>query len=111
MSPEIEELFDDANGDMAIGELDSAVAKYRRCVDGDPDFADAHHALALSLSKLGRFEESILPALRNAQLRPNEELAWSTLSLCYMKNHQIPEAEAARAKARILSWGGKIRKV
>ena len=32
MSPEIEELFDDGNGDLAIGELASAAEKYRRCV-------------------------------------------------------------------------------
>lgn len=110
MSPDLESLFDDANGDMALGELEAAAEKYRQCIALDPGFADAHHALALTLSKLGRHEEAIAPALQNAELRPNEELAWSTLSLCYMKNHQIPEAESARAKARILSWGGKIQK-
>ena len=35
---------------------------------------------------------------------------WSSLSMFYVKNGQIPEAEAAGGKARILSWGGKIRK-
>ncbi len=36
---------------------------------------------------------------------------WSSLSLFYVRNGQIPEAEAAGAKAKIISWGGKIRKV
>jgi hypothetical protein len=43
-------------------------------------------------------------------LNPNDQLAWSSLSLFYVKNGQVPEAEAAGAKARILSWGGKIKK-
>ena len=32
----VEEIFDDANGDLAIGDLESAVEKYRRCVELDP---------------------------------------------------------------------------
>ena len=110
MTPELDALFDDANGDLALGDLDAAVEKYRRCTDIAPDFADAWHALAMALMKLGRHAEAIPAALKNTGLRPNDQLAWSSLSICYVKNHQIPEAEAAGAKARILSWGGKIRK-
>ena len=110
MTPEVAEIFDDANGDLALGDLDSAVAKYRRCTDLAPDFADGWHALAMALMKLGRHDEAIAAALKNTELRPNDQLAWSSLSICYVKNRQVPEAEAAGAKARILSWGGKIRK-
>ncbi len=106
----IEELFDDANGDLALGELDAAAEKYRRCVEQDPGFADGWHALAMSLMKLGRHPEAIEAALKYTDLRPNEQLAWSTLSICYVKNHQIKEAEAAGGKARILGWGGKIKR-
>jgi Flp pilus assembly protein TadD len=110
MTPELDALFDDANGDLALGELEPAVEKYRRCTELDPGFADAWHALAMALMKLGRHPEAIAAALKNSELRPNDQLAWSTLSICYVKNHQVPEAEAAGGKARILSWGGKIRK-
>jgi len=110
MMPEIEEIFDDANGDLALGDLESAVEKYGRCTALAPDFADAWHALAMALMKLGRHPEAIAAALKNTELRPNDQLAWSSLSICYVKHHQIPEAEAAGAKARILGWGGKIRK-
>jgi Flp pilus assembly protein TadD len=54
-----DEIFDDATGDVAIGDLDSAVEKYRRCVQLDPDFFDGWHALGMALMKLGRFEEAI----------------------------------------------------
>jgi len=106
----IEEIFDDANGDLALGELDAAAGKYQQCVELDPAFADGWHALAMSLMKLGRHPEAIEAALKNADLRPNEQLAWSTLSICYVKNGQIKEAESAGGKARILGWGGKIKK-
>src|SRR5213076_1974365 len=33
-----DDIFDDANGDLAVGDLESAVEKYRRCVDLDPQF-------------------------------------------------------------------------
>ena len=36
-----DEIFDDANGDLAIGELESAVEKYRRCIELDPGFSTA----------------------------------------------------------------------
>ena len=108
--PEVEELFDDANGDLALGDLGSAVTKYRRCTELAPDFADGWHALAMALMKSGHHEEAIAAAVKNTELRPNDQLAWSSLSICHVKNGQIAEAEAAGAKARILSWGGKIKK-
>jgi tetratricopeptide (TPR) repeat protein len=110
MSPEVEELFDDANGDLAMGELEAAAEKYRRCTALDPDFFDAWHALEMALMKLGRVDEAIEVGKATVQMRPNDQLAWSSLSLCYVRAGMIPEAEAAGAKARILGWGGKIKK-
>lgn len=110
MTPEVEELFDDANGDLALGELESAAEKYRRCTEIEPDCFDAWHALGMALMKTGRFEEAIAAGLRTIELHPNDQLAWSSLSLFYVRAGMIPEAESAGAKARILGWGGKIKK-
>jgi Flp pilus assembly protein TadD len=109
-SPEVDELFDDANGDLALGELEAAVEKYRRCTELDPEFFDAWHALGMALMKLGRHAEAIAAGLQTVEMRPNDQLAWSSLSLFYVRDGQIKEAEAAGAKARILSWGGKVKK-
>ena len=106
--PQIEELFDDANGDLAIGELPAAIEKYRQCVEQVPEFFDGWHALGMALMKHGDYPEAIEAGKRAVELRPNDQLAWSSLSLFYVRNSQIKEAEAAGAKARILSWGGKI---
>jgi len=35
-----EQILDEASGDLAIGDLESSVAKYQLCVDIAPDFFD-----------------------------------------------------------------------
>ena len=106
----VDEIFDDANGDLAIGELESAVEKYRRCVELDPQFFDGWHALGMALMKLGRFPEAIEAGRKTVELKPNDQIGWTSLSLFYNRNGDIKEAEAAGTKAKILSWGGKIAK-
>ena len=105
-----DEIFDDANGDLAVGDLDSAVEKYRRCVQIAPDFFDGWHALGMALMKLGRFNEAIEAGKKAVELRPNDQIGWTSLSLFYNRVGDIKEAEAAGAKAKILGWGGKIAK-
>jgi Flp pilus assembly protein TadD len=106
----LDQIFDDANGDLAIGELESAVQKYQRCVDLDPSFFDGWHALGMALMKLGRFNEAIEAGKKAVELRPNDQIGWTSLSLFYNRAGNITEAEAAGTKAKILSWGGKIAK-
>jgi len=110
VSESVDEIFDDANGDLALGELESAAEKYQRCVDLDPQFFDGWHALGMALMKLGRFPEAIEAGKKAVDLRPNDQIGWTSLSLFYNRNGQIAEAEAAGTKARIISWGGKIKK-
>ena len=105
----VDEIFDDANGDLAVGELESAVEKYRRCVELDPEFFDGWHALGMALMKLGRFPEAIIAGTKATELRPNDQIAWTSLSLFYNRAGDIKQAEAAGTKAKILSWGGKIK--
>jgi tetratricopeptide (TPR) repeat protein len=104
----VAELFDDANGDLAVGDLLAAIEKYRKCTEIEPAFFDGWHALGMALMKNGQYPEAIEAGNKAVELRPNDQLAWSSLSLFYVRNHQIKEAEAASGKARILSWGGKI---
>ncbi|GAB4171182.1 MAG: hypothetical protein Fur0032_10360 [Terrimicrobiaceae bacterium] len=108
--PTAAELFDEATGDVAMGEMEEALKKYRRCVELEPDFFDAWHAMGMALMKTGRFREAIDAGLRATELQPNDQLAWSSLSMFYVREGMIAEAEAAGAKARILSWGGKVKK-
>lgn len=108
--PDAEAAFDDANGDLAIGDFDAAIAGYRKCLDLDPEFFDAWHALGMALLKTGQTAEAIGAGLMATTLRPNDLLAWTGLSQMYVRAGQIAEAEDAKGKARILSLGGKIVK-
>lgn len=105
---ERDELFDDASGDLAIGDLEAAVAKYRQCVELDPKFFDGWHALGLSLMKTGDHKAAIGAALQATTLNPNDQLAWTALSQMYVADGQIEEAEHAKQNATILGIGGKI---
>ena len=103
-----DDLFDDANGDLAVGDLDAAVEKYRRCVEMAPEFFDGWHALGMALMKSGDLQGAIGAGLQATTLRPNDLLAWTSLSQMFVQNGQIAEAEDAKGKARILSLGGRI---
>jgi len=105
-----DDLFDDANGDLALGEIADAVEKYRQCVELDPQFFDGWQALGMSLLKLDQVKEAIGAGMMATTLRPNDLLAWTGLSQMYVRDGQIAEAEDAKGKARILSLGGKIVK-
>ena len=105
---ELDDLFDDANGALALGELEEAAGLYRRCVEMDSEFFDGWHALGMALLKLDQYKEAIGCGLKAVTLRPNDLLAWTSLSQMYVRDHNIPEAESAKANARILSLGGKV---
>ena len=103
-----EDLFDEANGHLAVGEMEEAIAGYRRCVELDAQFFDGWHALGLALLKAGDTKEAIGAGLMATTLKPNDLLAWTALSQMYVRAGQIAEAEDAKGKARILSLGGKV---
>ncbi|MBE2282207.1 MAG: tetratricopeptide repeat protein [Prosthecobacter sp.] len=109
-SANVEDLFDEASGHVALGELPEAIALYRRCVELKPDFFDGWHALGMALLRTGEVKEAIGAGLMATTLQPNDLLAWTALSQMYVSNGQIAEAEDAKGKARILSLGGKIVK-
>jgi tetratricopeptide (TPR) repeat protein len=106
----LQDLFDDANGHLALGELDEAVALYRLCVELDSAFFDGWHALGMALLKTGHIKEAIGCGLQAVTLKPNDLLAWTSLSQMYVRDGNIPEAEAAKGNARILSLGGRVVK-
>ena len=105
----IDELMDDGHGALAVGELEEAAKYFHEVVAQDPQCQDGWHALGMALYKLDRYEEAIEAGLRAARIDPNNQFVWSSLSLAYNGNKQKAEAEWAGAKARIISWGGKIK--
>ena len=107
--PTTEELMDDGHGALAIGDLEDAAKSFQQVVELDPQFQDGWHALGMALYKLDRYPEAIEAGMKAARIDPNNQFIWSSLSLAFNGNKQKEAAEWAGAKARILSWGGKIK--
>lgn len=107
-SSPVQDWFDEANGHLALGEMEEAIPLYRRCVDAEPGFFDGWHALGMALLKTGSVKEAIGCGLQAVTLRPNDLLAWTSLSQMYVRDGNIAEAEAAKGNARILSLGGRV---
>lgn len=110
MNTSIDDIFDDANGDLAIGDFDAAIVGYRKCVELDPNFFDGWQALGMALMKSGHIKEAIGCGLQATILKPNDQLAWTALSQMYVHDGQIAEAEYAKQNATILGIGGKVDK-
>lgn len=112
MSPSSRDAaFDQGNLHLALGELEEAELCYREAVAQDDSFFDGWQALGMTLLKLDKYKEAIGCGLKATDLNPDDLLAWTGLSQMYVRDHQIAEAEAAKANARILSMGGKVSRL
>lgn len=108
--PTVEELYDQAIDLFSEGKYDEAIAAYRRALEIDDEFVDALHGLALAYAEKGDLAAAIETAKRITEAAPDDPLGYTSLSMFYQRNGQIPEAEAAAAQARIRSWKQDLRK-
>jgi tetratricopeptide (TPR) repeat protein len=77
----------------------------------DRALADAWQSLGMALVKLEKLDEAI-PALQKLiQLKPRDQLAYSSLSLALGRAGRIKEAEEMAAKAKVAAWGGDPTKL
>jgi len=84
--------------------LDDAVAAYLHALDVDPNYADALHALAMTYAHQDKLDQAIDVAKRLITAAPDDELAYTSLSIFYQQKGMIAEAEEVGAKARTLGW-------
>jgi Flp pilus assembly protein TadD len=89
---------------LADGNVRSAAQVFREAIDADPGHIEAHHGLIRALGDAGEFEAAVTAARALTALTPNDPLAHTSLSIALQRAGQIPEAEAAAGRARILEW-------
>lgn len=89
---------------FAQDKLDEAIGAYLRALEEDPNFADALHALAMTYAHQEKLDQAIEVGRRLVDATPDDELAYTSLSIFYQKKGLIAEAEAIAAKARTLGW-------
>lgn len=92
------------------GQNEEAVVEFKSALDLSPDWQDALHALATAYSKLGRQDEAIATIQRVIELNPSDAFAFTSLSIFLQRQGKVPEAEAASAKARMISWKEDLKK-
>lgn len=86
------------------GNLDEAVASYRKALEEDPSDADCLHALSMALAHQDKLDEAIEVGKKLIEVHPDDELAYTSLSIFYQRKGMVPEAEEIGAKARTLGW-------
>lgn len=89
---------------FAQDKLDAAARAYLRALDEDPNYADALHALAMTYAHQEKFDQAIEVGKRLIEVAPDDELAYTSLSIFYQQKGLIAEAEQIAGKARTLSW-------
>lgn len=89
---------------FAQDRLDDAVAAYLRALDDDPNYADALHALAMTYAHQEKLDEAIEMGKKLVEIAPDDELAYTSLSIFYQQKGMIAEAEHVAAQARTLGW-------
>jgi tetratricopeptide (TPR) repeat protein len=99
-----EDLYNQGMEFFAQDKLDDAIAAYQAALRQDPDYADALHALAMTYAQLERLDEAIEVGKKLIAVAPEDELAYTSLSIFYQQKGMIPEAEHIAAQARTLGW-------
>ena len=99
-----QEQYDDAMFDFSTADYDSAIAKFNAILAEDPAHFDAQLALGMAYCRKGDYATAIAEGHKAEQLRPNEQLVHTNLSLFYMKAGDKKTAEHHGLQARIASW-------
>ena len=80
---------------MGNGQLDSAVANYRRALEIKPDFAEAHCNLGLALQDLGQLEGAMASYKRALEIKPDFAEAHNNLGNTLQGLGQLEDAMAS----------------
>jgi len=104
----LEEHMEEGTTAVATGDLEQAVEHFRKAAEMDAGHFEAWHSLGMAYMKLQKYPEAIVAGKKAVELNPDDQFARVSLSMFFQRNGQIPEAEAEAAKAKVLSWGGKL---
>ncbi len=88
---------------------EEAIAEYELALAEKPDWVDVLLAKATCQSNLGKHEEAIATVNRVIELTPDDAMAYTSLSIFLQRMNKIEEAEAAQAKARMISWKEELK--
>jgi tetratricopeptide (TPR) repeat protein len=102
--PGLQDQYDEAMFIFTEGDYDRAIALFRVMLEQDPENFDAQLSLGMAYYRKGDYAQAIAEGHRAEQLRPQEQLVHTNLSLFYQKQGNKTAAEHHGLKARIASW-------
>lgn len=100
----LQDQYDDAMYEFSTGQFDSAIARFEEILRQDSTHFDAQLGLGMAYYRKGDFARAIVEGHKAEQMRPNEQLAHTNLSLFYQKAGDKTKAEHHGLQARIASW-------
>ncbi len=104
MKPALEKRYDEAMFVFSQENYAEAVRLLEGILREDADYFEARLSLGMAFCRLGDFEQAIAEGHKAEQLRPNEQLVHTNLSLFYMRAGDKAKAEHHGLQSRIASW-------
>ena len=83
---------------------EGAIAGFESILLEDANAFDARLSLGMAFCRIGDFARAIEEGHRAAEIKPNEQLVHTNLSLFYMRSGDKETAEHHGLQARIASW-------
>ena len=74
------------------GQLDAAIAEYRKAIELKPDFMMAHNNLGAAMMKLGRLDEAIAACTEAIRVQSDYKQAYNNLGLALKKKGDLAKA-------------------
>ena len=84
---------------MQRGQLDEAIAHYRKALEIKPDYAEAHNNLGNALASRGQVDEAIAHYQKALEIKPDYAEAHNNLGMALASRGQVDEAIAQYRKA------------
>jgi tetratricopeptide (TPR) repeat protein len=81
------------------GDLDGAIAQYRKALEIRPAYKDAHFNLGIALSEKGDLDEAIAQYGKALEVTPDDASAHNSLGACYEKEGRLEDAIAQYKQA------------
>jgi len=100
----LQDQYDEAMFEFSKGDYDGAIVKLQAVLEQEPAHFDAQLALGMAYYRKGDYAAAIAAGHKAEQLKPNEQLVHTNLSLFYMKAGDKKTAEHHGLQARIASW-------
>ena len=84
---------------LVQGELDEAIAYFRKAIDSNANIHPAHYNLAIALNRKGQLDDAITEFRETLRLQPEHADAYNNLAMALLKKGQIRDAIVAWTKA------------